>query len=58
MCLCFSAGSLLLFNRKVVRHFRKDGYVWRKKKDGNSMSEAHEKLKVSSYFFLLMSFTF
>ncbi|XP_058093169.1 calmodulin-binding transcription activator 4-like [Magnolia sinica] len=40
------SGSLFLFNRKVVRFFRKDGYSWRKKKDGRSVGEAHERLKV------------
>ncbi|KAL3812227.1 hypothetical protein ACJIZ3_013495 [Penstemon smallii] len=40
------AGSLYLFDRKVLRFFRKDGYNWRKKKDGKTVKEAHEKLKV------------
>jgi hypothetical protein len=40
----FSAGSLFLFDRKVIRYFRKDGYRWRKKKDGKTVKEAHEKL--------------
>lgn len=39
-------GSLLLFDRKVLRYFRKDGHNWRKKKDGKTVKEAHEKLKV------------
>ncbi|KAG8370586.1 hypothetical protein BUALT_Bualt14G0132500 [Buddleja alternifolia] len=44
--LFFSAGSLFLFDRKVLRYFRKDGHSWRKKKDGKTVREAHEKLKV------------
>ncbi|KAL8481203.1 hypothetical protein ACS0TY_027110 [Phlomoides rotata] len=40
------AGSLFLFDRKVLRYFRKDGHNWRKKKDGKTAKEAHEKLKV------------
>ncbi|KAI3469225.1 hypothetical protein Pfo_025888 [Paulownia fortunei] len=40
------AGSLFLFDRKVLRYFRKDGHNWRKKKDGKTVKEAHEKLKV------------
>ncbi|KAH9606419.1 hypothetical protein KSS87_015062 [Heliosperma pusillum] len=44
----FSGGSLFLFDRKVLRYFRKDGHNWRKKKDGKTVKEAHEKLKVGS----------
>ncbi|KMT01496.1 hypothetical protein BVRB_9g215020 isoform B [Beta vulgaris subsp. vulgaris] len=43
-----SSGSLFLFDRKVLRYFRKDGHNWRKKKDGKTVKEAHEKLKVGS----------
>lgn len=39
-------GSLFLFDRKALRYFRKDGHNWRKKKDGKTVREAHEKLKV------------
>ncbi|KAH6766999.1 hypothetical protein C2S52_017982 [Perilla frutescens var. hirtella] len=42
------SGSVFLFNRKVLRYFRKDGHNWRKKKDGKTVKEAHEKLKVGS----------
>ncbi|KAE8733147.1 calmodulin-binding transcription activator 3-like isoform X4 [Hibiscus syriacus] len=42
------AGSLYLFNRKTIRYFRKDGHEWRKKKNGKTVREAHEKLKVES----------
>ncbi|KAL1540816.1 calmodulin-binding transcription activator 2-like isoform X1 [Salvia divinorum] len=38
-------GSLFLFDRKVLRYFRKDGHNWRKKKDGKTVKEAHERLK-------------
>lgn len=41
-----SPGSLYLFDRKILRYFRKDGHDWRKKKDGKTVKEAHEKLKV------------
>lgn len=40
-------GSLFLFDRKVLRYFRKDGHNWRKKKDGKTVREAHERLKVN-----------
>lgn len=42
-------GSLFLFDRKILRYFRKDGHNWRKKKDGKTVREAHEKLKVSQH---------
>ncbi|KAF5185356.1 Calmodulin-binding transcription activator [Thalictrum thalictroides] len=41
-------GSLFLFDRKALRYFRKDGHTWRKKKDGKTVREAHEKLKAGS----------
>ncbi|KAM1093577.1 hypothetical protein ACFX13_008809 [Malus domestica] len=40
------SGSILFFDRKVQRHFRKDGYKWKKAKDGKIVKEAHERLKV------------
>ena len=43
----YVGGSLFLFNRKLVRFFRKDGHEWRKKTDGKTIRETHEKLKVS-----------
>jgi hypothetical protein len=46
-------GSLFLFDRKILRYFRKDGHNWRKKKDGKTVKEAHEKLKVSKAVFSL-----
>ncbi|GAB2220377.1 hypothetical protein Drorol1_Dr00008026 [Drosera rotundifolia] len=42
------SGSLFLFNKRVLRFFRKDGYNWRKKKDGRTVGEAHERLKVGN----------
>ncbi|KAL8553537.1 hypothetical protein ACS0TY_002011 [Phlomoides rotata] len=42
------SGSVFLFDRKVLRYFRKDGHNWRKKRDGKTVKEAHEKLKVGS----------
>ncbi|CAL9090819.1 unnamed protein product [Musa textilis] len=48
-CFFFAlGGSLFLFDRKVLRYFRKDGHNWRKKKDGKTVKEAHERLKVGS----------
>ena len=37
---------MFLFNKRVLRFFRKDGHNWRKKKDGRAVGEAHERLKV------------
>ncbi|XP_044468688.1 calmodulin-binding transcription activator 3-like isoform X2 [Mangifera indica] len=42
------SGSLFLFDRKMLRYFRKDGHNWRKKKDGKIVKEAHERLKAGS----------
>ncbi|XP_015170116.1 sister-chromatid cohesion protein 3-like [Solanum tuberosum] len=41
-------GSMFLFDRKVLQDFRKDGHHWRKKKDGETVNETHEKMKISS----------
>ncbi|XP_050205101.2 calmodulin-binding transcription activator 4 isoform X2 [Mercurialis annua] len=41
-------GSLFLFNKRVLRFFRRDGHNWRKKKDGRTVGEAHERLKVGN----------
>ncbi|KAF3967943.1 hypothetical protein ACB098_02G058500 [Castanea mollissima] len=40
------SGTLVLFDRKMLRNFRKDGHNWKKKKDGKTVKEAHEHLKV------------
>lgn len=37
---------MYLFNRRVLKFFRKDGHQWRRKKDGRAIAEAHERLKV------------
>lgn len=42
------SGSLFLYDRKILRFFRKDGHNWRKKKDGKTIREAHERLKVGN----------
>ncbi|GMJ09671.1 hypothetical protein like AT1G67310 [Hibiscus trionum] len=43
-----TSGSLYLFNKRVLRFFRKDGHSWRKKKNGITVGEAHERLKVGN----------
>lgn len=43
----------MLFDRKMLRNFRKDGHNWKKKKDGKTVKEAHEHLKVWSSFVLV-----
>lgn len=42
------SGTIVLYDRKVVRNFRKDGHNWKKKKDGKTVQEAHEKLKIGN----------
>ncbi|XP_043226084.1 calmodulin-binding transcription activator 1-like [Amphibalanus amphitrite] len=39
------SGSLMLYSRKKVR-YRRDGYCWKKRKDGKTTREDHMKLKV------------
>ncbi|KAG6436959.1 hypothetical protein SASPL_101866 [Salvia splendens] len=41
-----TSGTIVLFDRKMLRNFRKDGHNWKKKKDGKTVKEAHEHLKV------------
>jgi hypothetical protein len=43
-----TSGSLFMFNKRVLRNFRKDGHSWRRKKDGRTVGEAHERLKVGN----------
>lgn len=47
VCKC-AGGSVFLFDRRAVRFFRKDGHSWRKKADGKTVRETHEKLKVGA----------
>ncbi|KAI4904847.1 hypothetical protein NFI96_018232, partial [Prochilodus magdalenae] len=46
LCFCRPQnGSMILYNRKKVK-YRKDGYCWKKRKDGKTTREDHMKLKV------------
>ena len=49
LCVCCDfrpkSGSMLLYSRKKVR-YRRDGYCWKKRKDGKTTREDHMKLKV------------
>jgi len=51
-----SSGSLFLFNKRLVK-FRKDGVNWRKQKDGKTVRESHEKLKVGGIKVLSCCYT-
>ncbi|KAK7329526.1 hypothetical protein VNO77_23696 [Canavalia gladiata] len=42
------SGTVVLFDRKMLRNFRKDGHNWKKKNDGKTVKEAHEHLKVGT----------
>ncbi|OIW18403.1 hypothetical protein TanjilG_31543 [Lupinus angustifolius] len=44
------SGTIVLFDRKMLRNFRKDGHNWKKKKDGKTVKEAHEHLKARTFF--------
>jgi hypothetical protein len=41
------SGTLFMYDRKQVRFFRLDGHNWRKKHDGKTVRETHEKLKAA-----------
>lgn len=45
VCVRPKNGSIILYNRKKVK-YRKDGYSWKKRKDGKTTREDHMKLKV------------
>ena len=40
-----TGGQLFLYDRRICRFFRRDGHNWRKKPDGKTIRETHEKLK-------------
>eukprot|EP00192_Tetraselmis_astigmatica_P003731 CAMPEP_0117651408 /NCGR_PEP_ID=MMETSP0804-20121206/2076_1 /TAXON_ID=1074897 /ORGANISM="Tetraselmis astigmatica, Strain CCMP880" /LENGTH=574 /DNA_ID=CAMNT_0005457383 /DNA_START=1332 /DNA_END=3056 /DNA_ORIENTATION=- len=41
-------GCIFLYDRRAVRFFRLDGHNWRKKNDGKTVKETHEKLKIDN----------
>lgn len=47
-----TGGTIVLFDRKMLRNFRKDGHNWKKKNDGKTVKEAHEHLKVRFSYLL------
>lgn len=47
-------GKIVLFDRRMLRNFRKDGHNWKKKNDGKTVKEAHEHLKVRNSHFLCL----
>lgn len=40
------SGEVFLFDKSQTKRFRKDGYNWKKKKDGKQVREDHVKLKI------------
>ena len=47
------SGSLLFFSKQTCRNFRTDSHQWRTKKNGKSLQETHEKLKVHGEYKLV-----
>ncbi|CAA2991375.1 calmodulin-binding transcription activator 4-like isoform X1 [Olea europaea subsp. europaea] len=43
-----ASGSLYLFNKRVLKYFRKDGHSWRRRRGQRTTAEAHERLKVGN----------
>jgi len=54
--VCKTGGTVVLFDRKMLRNFRKDGHNWKKKNDGKTVKEAHEHLKVRILIFFAVLF--
>ena len=46
-------GTLLLYSKQTCKNFRSDGHTWRTKKNGKSLQETHEKLKVHGKYQLV-----
>ncbi|XP_044469606.1 calmodulin-binding transcription activator 3-like isoform X2 [Mangifera indica] len=42
-----TSGSFFVIKLRGLRKFRNDGHVWSKKKDGKTIQESHENLKVN-----------
>ncbi|KAF3337190.1 calmodulin-binding transcription activator 4-like isoform X1 [Carex littledalei] len=43
------SGLLYIFNKRVNRYFRNDGYSWQRKRNGKkTLAEGHERLKVDN----------
>lgn len=51
------SGSMLMYSRKKVR-YRRDGYCWKKRKDGKTTREDHMKLKVQGVEVSVFLFVF
>lgn len=45
LVLVCAGGQLFLYDKRTCRYFRRDGHSWRKKRDGKTIGETHEKLK-------------
>ncbi|XP_044512402.1 calmodulin-binding transcription activator 2-like isoform X1 [Mangifera indica] len=45
-------GAFFAIAMQKLREFRKDGHVWAKKKDGKTIQESHENLKVGGVVML------
>jgi CG-1 domain len=55
-CIYIAGGSLYIFNKRINRYFRNDGYSWQRKKNGKTLAEGHERLKVFLSFFYLFTY--
>jgi hypothetical protein len=40
------SGLVAVYSKRDNRRFRRDGHVWKKKKDGKTVREDHERLKI------------
>ena len=42
------SGALVLFSKTETKNFRNDGYMWKTRRNGKQLDEAHMKLKARS----------
>ena len=47
----------MLYNKLCVKHFRQDGHNWVKRKNGISVKESHEKLRINGEYVLTCCYT-
>merc|ERR1711998_435750 len=54
---CPASGTVMLYNKLCVKRFRQDGHNWVKRKNGISVKESHEKLRINGEYVLTCCYT-
>ncbi len=47
-----ASGSVSVVDKRMLKNWRRDGYTWKLRKDGKSILEHHERLKIDGVDFL------